>query len=360
MFLGVDPETKKRKYHNESVRGSRSDAERRLTEILHEMDAGSLVRPPDLTFGEFLEEWYRDYVCASVRARTAEGYRESMDRYVVPSLGGVPLDRLTPRHIQAMESSLLRGDGAGRRGLSAATVMQAHRVVSGALGHAVRMGVLSGNPSQAVKPPRVPRYEARSLTWEEVRTLMGHIEDPGRRMVVLLALQTGLRRSELLGLQWRDVDLAGSTIAVQRALVQLKAGRTELSAPKSGRSRVVALFSGTVEALLEYRADLVPAPGADSHVFRRPDGRPLDPAFVTRWFKRTAVRAGFGDLRFHDLRHTHASLMLREGVNLKVMTERLGHSGVAITGDLYSHVQPTVQRQAVEVFGSAWRSLIEP
>ena len=199
VFLGVDPETKKRRYYNESVRGSRSEAERRLTELLHEMDGGSLVRTPDLTFGAFLEEWYRDYVSTSVRARTAQGYRENMDRYVIPSLGGVPLDRLAPRHIQAMESSLLRGDGAGRRGLSAATVMQAHRVVSGALGHAVRMGVLSRNPVQSVKPPRVPRYEARSLTWEEVGTLMEHIEDPGRRMLVMLALQTGLRRSELLG-----------------------------------------------------------------------------------------------------------------------------------------------------------------
>ncbi len=360
VFLGVDPETKKRRYHNESVRGSRSDAERRLTELLGEMDGGSLVRTPDLTFGAFLEEWYQDYVSTSVRTRTAQGYRENMDRYVIPSLGGVPLDRLAPRHIQAMESSLLRGDGAGRRGLSAATVMQAHRVVSGALGHAVRMGILSRNPVLSVKPPRVPRYEARSLTWEEVGTLMEHIEDPGRRMLVLLALQTGLRRSELLGLQWRDLDLALSTLAVQRALIQMRTGRTELTVPKSGRSRVVALYSGTVEELRGYRAGLLPAPGAEDHVFLRPDGSPLDPALVTQWFKRTAVRAGFTDLRFHDLRHTHASLMLREGVNLKIMTERLGHSGVAITGDLYSHVQPTVQHQAVEVFGSAWRSLVGP
>ena len=111
MFLGVDPETKKRRYHNESVRGSRSDAERRLTELLGEMDAGSLVRSPDLTLGEYLEEWYEGYLRARVRDRTAEGYREIMDRYVVPRLGGVLLDRLTSRHIQAVESSLLREGG---------------------------------------------------------------------------------------------------------------------------------------------------------------------------------------------------------------------------------------------------------
>jgi integrase len=106
---------------------------------------------------------------------------------------------------------------------------------------------------------------------------MEHIEDPGRRMLVLLALQTGLRRSELLGLQWRDVDLALSTLAVQRALIQLRTGRTELTSPKSGRVRVVALYSGTVEELRGYRAGLLPAPGAEDHVFLRPDGSPLEP-----------------------------------------------------------------------------------
>ena len=360
VFLGVDPETKKRRYYNESVRGSRLEAEQRLTELLGEMDAGSLVRAPDLTFGEFLEEWYEGYLRARVRDRTAEGYREIMDRYVVPRLGGVLLDRLTSRHIQAVESSLLREGGVRGQGLSASTVLHVHRVVSGALGHAVKMGLLSRNPAQAVEPPRVPRYEVRSLTWEEVRVLMEHIGDPKRRMLVLLALQTGLRRSELLGLQWRDVDLAGSTLAIRRALIQLSTRETQLTVPKSGRARVVALFSGTVEALREYGAAVAPVLGAEDFVFRRADGSPVRPDSVSQWFKREAVGAGFGDLRFHDLRHTHASLMLREGVNLKIMTERLGHSGVAITGDLYSHVQPTVQHQAVEVFGSAWRSLVEP
>ena len=359
VFLGVDPETKKRKYHNESVRGSRSDAERRLTELLGEMDGGALVRSPGITFGEYLEEWYEGYLRARVRARTAEGYRENMDRYVVSRLGGVLLDRLTSRHIEAVESLLLREGGVRGQGLSASTVLHVHRVMSAALSHAVEMGLLSRNPAERVKAPKAVRYEVRSLTWEEVRVLMEHIGDPKRRMVVLLALHTGLRRSELLGLQWRDVDLAGSTLAIRRALIQLRTRETQLTVPKSGRARVVALFSGTVEALREYRAGPVPAPEAEDFVFRRADGSPVRPDSVSKWFKREAVGAGFGDLRFHDLRHTHASLMLREGVNLKIMTERLGHSGVAITGDLYSHVQPTVQHQAVEVFGSAWRSLVE-
>ena len=351
VFLGVDPETKKRRYYNESVRGSRLEAEQRLTELLHEMDAGSLVRAPDLTFGEYLKEWYQGYLRARVRVRTAQGYRENMDRYVIPSLGGVPLDRLAPRHIEGVESLLLREGGVQGKGLSPSTVLHVHRVMSCALGHAVEMGLLSRNPAERVKAPRAARYEARSLTWEEVRVLMEHIGDPKRRMVVLLALQTGLRRSELLGLQWRDVDLAASTIAIRRALIQLRTGETQLTVPKSGRARVVALFSGTVEALREYGAGIAPVLGAEDFVFRRPDGSPVRPDSVSQWFKREAVGAGFGDLRFHDLRHTHASLMLREGVNLKIMTERLGHSGVAITGDLYSHVQPTVQRQAVEVSG---------
>lgn len=355
VFLGKNLETGKWSYHTETVRGSRDDAERKLTELLRQVDLGSFVRPLGLTVREYFEQWYLDHVRVHVGNRTCEGYRGNLDRYILPKLGEVLLDKLTSRHVQAMESSLLREGGKKGQGLSSTTVLQVHRIVSCALKDAVRLGLLSRNVAELVKSPRVKRYEARALTWAEVRLLLDSIADSGRRMVVFLALQTGLRRSEFLGLQWRDIDLPTGVLTVRRALVKLPSGGMELSVPKSGRPRAVALSPAAVEALEMHRDRQIGFSGDADFVFCRPDGSPFDPDLLTQWFKRTAVKAGFGNLRLHDLRHTHASLMLTAGVPMKVASERMGHSSIGITADLYSHVQPAAQLQAVEVFGDAWR-----
>ena len=350
----MDPETGKKRYYPEVVKGTKAQAERRMTELLRQIDTGSLALPRKITVGEHLEQWLRDYAEAHVRTRTLEGYRGNLDRYILPKLGGIPLEKLTPRHVQEMESALLRGGGRKGNGLSPRTVLQVHRILSSALKNAVELGMTSRNVAEVVKPPRITRYEARSLSWAEIRRLLGSIADPLYQTLVLLGLQTGLRRSELLGLQWRDVDLSAGTLAVQRAWIKLPSGRMEGASPKSGRARVVVLPERSVEVLGAYRAGFRGSSEDRGFVFCRPDGTPLDPDLVTQGFKRLARKAGFDDLRLHDLRHTHASLLLAEGVHLKVTSERLGHSDISITGNLYSHVQATVQREAVERFGDAW------
>ena len=352
VYLGRDPGTGKKRYHSESVKGTMADAERRLTEILREMDTGS---PPSssgrVTVGEYLEGWLRDPMEFRVRSRTLEGYREHVRGKIIPRMGGVLLNRLTAFQVQEMESGLLRDGGRDGRGLSPRTVLQTHRILSGALTHALRMGLVSRNVALAVEPPRFSRYEVRTLTWEEAVRFLSTVVDPLLRAVFLLALQTGLRRSELLGLQWRDVDLPGRSLSVRRGLIKLSSGELEVTEPKSGRGRVVTLVDDSVVALESMVALGV---GNGNFIFCRSGGAPLDPAWVTRAFRRSALRAGLDGLRFHDLRHTHATLLLAEGVHPKVVSERLGHSSIAITVDTYSHVQPTVQREASERFGAAW------
>ena len=351
VYLGKDPETGRKRYHSETVKGSWSQAQRRLTEVLREMDTGTFVEPSRLSFGEYMEQWLRDYAETHVRQRTFEGYRGYVRRYIIPKLGDIPLDKLTPRHIQGMESEMLRDGGSRVGALSPRTVLQTHRILSSALRNAVKLGILTRNVAEAVDPPRITRYEAQTLTWSEVHPLLGLVKDSLFRTVVLLAVQTGLRRSELLGLQWRDVDLVAGSLSVQRAWMKLPSGGTELTALKSGGARVVNLPEESLRVLKALRGDLM---GNGSFMFCHSDGRPLDPDMVTQSFKRLARKAGFEHFRFHDLRHTHASLMLGEGVHLKVVSERLGHSSIAITADIYSHVQPTVQKEAVERFGAAW------
>ena len=358
IYLGTDPVTGKKRYHADTVRGTKSEAERRLTELLREKDTGTFTKPSRLTVREYLGQWFRDYAETHVRRRTQEGYRGNLDRYILPRIGDVPLDKLTPRHVQEMESELLRNGGTQGRGLSPTTVLQVHRILSNALGSAVRLGIVVRNVAGAVEPPRITQYEAPTLAWNEVNSLLEQVTDPFYQTLFLLVIQTGLRRSESVGLQWRDVDLAAATLSVRRAWIKLPSGEMELTSPKSRQARVVDLPAESVEALKAHRVRQADVAGNGNFIFCHPDGSPLNPNLVTRVFKRTATKAGLENFRFHDLRHTHASLMLALGVHLKVVSERLGHSGIGITGNHYSHVLPTVQKGAVERFGAAWRLVV--
>ncbi len=352
VYLGRDPSTGKKRYRSEAVRGTRAQAERRLTEILREIDMGSSVpKPSGLTVGEYLEGWLRDPMEARVRLRTLEGYQLHVRGNIVPRIGAVPLGRLTVRQVQDMEADLLRSGGRDGRGLSPRTVIHVHRVLYTALKHALRLELVSRNVAAAVQPPRAPRYQARTLTWDEARSFFAGVPNQLFRSIFLLAFQTGLRRSEILGLQWRDVDLSGGFLSVRRGLVKLSSDGAVLNDPKSGRGRVVDLGSDAIRGL---RSHLESFPGNGNFVFCHSGGEPLQPASVSKAFQRAASDAGLEGLRFHDLRHTHASLMLAEGVHLKVVSERLGHSSIAITADTYSHVQPTVQRGAADRFSAAW------
>ena len=353
--MGVDPETGKKRYHSETVKGAKYQAQRRLTELLRQVDTGTFVEPSTLTVGEYLRQWLRDYAETHVRQRTWEGYRGSIERYIIPTRGNIALDKLLARHIQEMEVSLLRNGGVKGRGLSPRTVLQVHRILFKALRNAVRLDTLQRNVAEAVEPPRITRYEPRVLGWNEVRNLLNQITDRLYHTLVLLAIQTGLRRSELLGLQWRDVDFDTGTLSVQRALIKLPSGEMVLTQPKTGRGRVVVLPVESVLALRSHEELQQVGPQENGNfIFCHSSGSPLHPDLVTQTVKRLVTKAGVDGLRLHDLRHTHASLMLSQGVHLKIVSERLGHSSIGITGDLYSHVLPTVQQEAVERFGAAW------
>ena len=358
VYLGKESVTGKSKHYSETVRGTKSDAERRLREVLQEMDIGSFVGSTRVTLGEFLDQWLVDYCEGRLRARTVEGYRGYVERYVKPRLGNVRLDKLTVGCIEKMESWLLREGGVDGKGLSGTTVRQVHRILSSALSDAVRLGVVGRNVVKLVKPPRTGWFEPMTLSWDDVGHFMDTVENLEDRVfgvVITVALQTGLRRAEVLGLQWKDVDIKERRLAVRRSLTRMVSGREiRVESTKSGKGRRVDLADETVRVLAEHK-DLQGEWGSrECFIFCDGEGAPLDPNKVTKQFKSVVREAGFGSLRFHDLRHTHASLMMAEGSHLKVVSERLGHSGVGITGDLYSHIVPSVQRESIERFGDAW------
>ena len=344
VYLGRNPKTGHSRYRTEVFRGTRRGANRRLTELLWELDNGDYIEPSGMTTGEFLRRWLCDYAEVRVRRQTHGVYRRFVELHIIPSVGHIPVEKLSSLDVQSVESGCLL------RGLSPRTVLHCHEVFSQALKWGVRMGVVKRNVANVVDAPKPPRYEARTLRWDEIATLLSAAVSTPYYSIILIALLTGLRRSEVLGLMWRDVDFEKSIVSVNHSLVQM-VGSLDLGPPKSGRPRAVSLPAQAVGCLFdlwESRRDGLSGPG--NMVFCRDDGSPIRPGTVSRFFGNLAARAGFKGFRFHDLRHTHATLMLGEGVHLKIVSERLGHAGIGITADLYSHVAPSLQQEAAAQF----------
>lgn len=357
--------------YGDSKREARERAQSLLNAWLAELDQGTYVEPSSMTLRQYLRHWL-EHAAPSLAPRTVEGYRYIIESHLIPALGHIPLSKLTPLAIQNYYARALRDgrkDGAG--GLSNRSVEFHHAVLRRALGQAVRWRLLAQNPCLAVDPPRAGRrHDMTILGPEQVKALLEAAAKTRDYALILTAVTTGLRRGELLALRWDDVDLQRRVIHVRHALQRIKGRGLVLREPKTVRSRrQVSLPESTVEALRRLRAEqarnrlrLGPRYQDNGLVFCLPDGRPLDPPGLTRRFRRLADGLGFTTLRFHDLRHTHASMLLAQGVHPKVVQDRLGHESIQQTIDTYSHLFPDLQREAAAqvdqwLFGRAGRQL---
>lgn len=345
--LGRDPVTGKRKFRYQSLHGNKREAEQALTDALHRRDTGNDVAPTKITVSEYLERWLRDYAKVNVAPSTYHRYEQIVDR-LRPLIGSRRLQDLKPAHIQAAYGSLL-GEG-----LAARTVLHHHRVLREALHQAMRWQFMTHNPADAVTPPRPARTEMRALDATEVHALLDGCADDQMRTIIYTAVTTGMRLGELLGLRWSDVDLEGGTVHLVRAAQYMPETGVTFRTPKTSRSRrSIALSEESVRVLrthrkqqIERRLSLGEGYADGDLVFATIDGQPEPPYRVSQTFRRLVQRLKLGPLRFHDLRHTAATLMLRGGVHPKIVSDRLGHSTIAITLDTYSHVLPDMQRDA--------------
>ncbi len=350
----AEGQPRRQKWH--SGFATKRSAEAALTEILSRLQKGDYVEPSRQTLGAFLEE-YLQAARTTLRPATWEGYRASLAAYVVPTLGATPLQHVTPAALTSMYADLLANGRANRPGgLSARTVRMTHSIVRKALSEAVRWGYLARNPADLATPPRQQPPEMHTWSADELRAFLEHVEGDRYYVAYLLAATTGLRRGELLGLRWRDVDLDGGRVSVTQSLLTIN-NRMVFSPPKTATSRrSVTLDAHTLAALREHRKAALAERlsfGADwpDHdlVFTAPDGEPVHPRrFSAYYFAQHVRAAGLPMIRFHDLRHTHATLALQAGVHPKVVSERLGHSSIAVTMDRYSHVMPAMEAEAAE------------
>lgn len=328
------------------VSKTNKEAQEQLRKILGDADRGLLPPVEKLTLATHVERWLDDVVKPSVRPRTTKGYRDIARLHILPTLGRMKLAQLQPNHIQALYGKLTEA------GLSAKTVRNVHAVLRRSLNQAVDWYLVPRNVVTLAHPPRVERHEVVALTPEQVRQLLDYVRGGRWEPLVATALATGMRQSELLGLKWGDVDLNAGTVRVQRQL-----GRDGTFAePKTAKGRrTIDLPTVRVASLREHKRQqneerLLVGPDwvHNNLVFCTHQGKPLSQRNVLRAFKLILDRAGLPDVPFHALRHTSATLLFLKGEHPKVVQERLGHSTIAMTLDIYSHLIPGMGRAAAD------------
>jgi integrase len=352
---------RKRKWH--SFKGTKRQAQVECARLISVIQGGTYLEPSKTTVAEYLTRWL-EHIESQVSPKSSERYAGLINQNIIPLLGAVHLTKLKPVQISAAYATALAG---GRRdgkpgGLSARSVGHMHSVLKQALGQAVKWELLNRNPADAVDPPKVEWKPVQTYDLPQTAELIEAVRGTPMHMPTLLAVLCGLRRGEICAMRWRNVDLATGQMSVIESLEQTKAG-LRLKSPKSGKGRTVALSATMTEELRTYRVQraeellkLGVRLSDDDLVICHADGSIMPPIYISQHWARTIRKTQLAHLRFHDLRHAHATHLLATGINPKVASERLGHSRVGITLDLYSHVMPGMQEEAAATVDEALRA----
>jgi len=370
IYLGFDSNGKQQ-YHRETVRGTKGDAQKRLAELLTRLHRGETVKASKISVGEYLDQWLASYAKVNVSRKTFERYDELVRLTIKPHVGDIVLDHFQPLQLQQLYSTLLQSGRknkakSGSLGLSARTVLHVHRLLHKALQHAVKWQLLYRNPCDAVEPPRPESHEMRTLNEAESAWLLEAAFPTRLYPGILLGIATGLRRGEVLGTRWSDIDFVSKSLVVNQAIEKTKEGGIRFKQPKSKKSRrTVPLPEFALPALREFRSkqdDERTLYGADyaKHdlVCAQPDGSPMDPDNYSSDVIRFMTKIGLSGVSFHKLRHGYATYLFAQNVHPKVVQELLGHSTIAITMDLYSHIMPGMREEAVAKLDSVMSGAI--
>ncbi len=342
--LPRDPVLGKRRTHYETVKGKRKDAKAKIVEIREKINKGGYVESSTVTVGTYLMSWLK--APDGLSPKTLERYLELAERQIIPHLGNVALQKLTPAHIQTWHSTLLASGRKGGGPLHPVTVGNAHRLLHTVLARAVVGQKVFRNVASGVKPPKVPDKEVDILNTEQIAEVLEKLGDHPFYPLVVVALGTGLRRGELLALQWANVDLETGNLKVEHSVEQTKSG-LRLKSPKSKNGRrKVSLPLTVVQTLREHRRQQLETRLAlglgklpdDALVFCKADGSLLPPDKLSRDWNRLVISRKFPRVTFQALRHSHVSALIDGGLDVFSVSRRIGHGSVALTLKVYTHL----------------------
>lgn len=349
--IGTDPVTGKRKQKWLHGFRTKKEAEAALAEFIRRYNVGEYIDNKGIAVAEYLDKWFHDYVEVKLAPRTQIRYLEIINNYFIPEFGHMKLSDLRPYHLQDHYSKAIEN-------LSPSTVLYHHRVIHKALKMAVKWQYLVHNPADNVEPPRAKRKDFAILSAEQIDIVLQYLKEQNHVLYIpiVLAVMTGMRRGEICGLQWHDIDLSG-LIQIKHQLQRINGELILRETKTAGSRRPIALDDITIALLRQHRQAqkenrilFGPAYQAQNfdYVCTWPDGKLMDPDYITHAFPRILKILNLPSVRFHDLRHTSATMLLKAGINPKVVSERLGHTDIRITLNTYSHVLPDMQKEAAE------------
>lgn len=351
MYDTVPTEGRKRRQRKKSGFPSMKEAKKALVEVESSLHKGLYFEPTRMLYGEFLLEWLEKKRSA-VRSQTLENYSCIVKRKIAPKLGKMQLSQLSPRHLQHFINESLA------EGLSESYVVKIYTVLNNSLLTAYKWKLIPDNPMECIDKPRIGRKEQHVWDRRRLNTFLEKACSDRLYVAFFLAMTTGLRRGEILGLRWKDVDMDNQVLNVCQILSN--SGKAILSETKTASSRrivdlpveAVNLLRSHRHAMIKERLEAGPEYRDHDLVICTSKGTPVNPRNMLRSFKRITKAAGLPEIRFHDLRHSHATLLIENGADIKMIAERLGHSTTRITLDTYVHVRKGRQKEAADIVSS--------
>ncbi len=350
---GTSPETGKQIFKN--VLGkTQAEVKEKLKKALADSQRLDLAKQGKYTVGTWMEIWFENVVKIKVRPSSHQTYKGYIDNHIKPSIGKIPLEKLTPMELQKFYRKLLTKGRVERieskdqpKGLSAKTVRNINQVISSAMDFAIAQRIISENPCKAVALPKIEHKEMQTIPAEQLQAFLTEAKATGVYEMYYIELATGLRRGELLGLKWEDTDMQQGIIRVRRQVARIDGKIVEAPLKTKNSYRTVTISPQAIEVLKQQKAK-----ANDQYVFPSPNGGPISPDSVNNMLKRVLKRAGIPKVRFHDLRHTFATLALQNGVDIKTVSGMLGHFSAGFTLDTYAHVTTSAQKEAAETIGN--------
>lgn len=355
--IGRDVKTNKRKQKTVSGFKTKKEAEQACNELIHLLNRGIHVDESKQTVSEFFDYWLEIHVVPNLRKRTADQYIRSIDNYIKKELGNFQLKNLRITTIQRFIKTLQE------QGLSSYTIRTTYLILKTALTHAVKWELITKNPMENMSAPKIQKTSRGTWTFEQVNEFLNATKNrhPHYHMAFLLAVYTGMRKAEILGLQWKHVDFKNKRISIEQTQLNLTGKGYEFDGVKShAAKRSISIDDFLIQELrkhkkrqMETKLQLGPEFTDLDLVISTHKGTPMNQRSVSKDFYIVRDQLGLPKIRFHDLRHTHATLLLQLGENVKVISERLGHSSVNITLEVYAHAMPDMQKSAADNFSSA-------